>query len=50
MRNIADLKAHAFFYGFDWSGYTNQQLQSPFASTRNDFPKRNPEEEQYDYH
>jgi hypothetical protein len=49
MLRINDLKAHAFFYGFDWQGYANQQLSSPFSRGRNDYPKGAQAEQQYDY-
>lgn len=33
--NINDLKAHAFFYAFDWEKYWNLDLISPFSREQN---------------
>jgi serine/threonine protein kinase len=50
MRSLNDIKSHAFFYGFDWYRYANQEMPSPFAADRSNCPKRVSPEEQYDYH
>jgi serine/threonine protein kinase len=39
-----DLKAHAFFYGFDWQSYASQLLPSPFSCGRSGYPRRDPVE------